>query len=102
MGATTFVVPAVCSFEMLESSSFIVTLISPSTRANGLLLVWLLSLEARTALLQRGGRPTGGLRPPLILVSTRFEVPQLAAAEVDRQSDQKPVAISVFDPDIQP
>src|ERR1035438_7638023 len=34
----------------LASDEFTVTLLLPSTRTNGLLLVWLLSLEARTAL----------------------------------------------------
>src|ERR1039457_713892 len=37
-------------FNLLPSFAFMVTLFLPSTRYNGLLLVWLLSLEARTAL----------------------------------------------------
>src|SRR5882724_837734 len=37
-------------FAMLELPAFMVTLFPPSTRLHGLLLVWLLSLEARTAL----------------------------------------------------
>ena len=37
-------------FNLLASFAFTVTLFLPSTRSNGLLLVWLLSLEARTAL----------------------------------------------------
>src|SRR5690349_19315935 len=47
-------------FLIFALSSFTVTLSLPSTRLCGLLLVWLLSLEARTALLQQEFFPSLG------------------------------------------
>src|ERR1035437_9332526 len=49
-------------FNLLASSAFMVTLFLPSTCTNRLLLVWLLSLEARTALCFSGKAepPYGG------------------------------------------